>query len=1605
MVRYRIVALLLVLGIANFASAQVVPVEWAVTQGLNEWARRQLEPVPDPFPIRRVLLAPSAPLPATVEGDPFLRMSRAEFEQLVRAAARNKPATPRLLKADYQAILTDDSLAGTGEWIVSSDESGSLALDPLRMAWKNVKWSGDREARVSGTPARLWLDRPGRSALTFDWSVRGTEEPGAVRFVLQAPSAPLARLELELPSDRYLVAKAGTMIIGPIRVGPQRSKWQLAWGGETTLEFSVRLSSASRPASLAVFSRTGRCELTPGLATLTTEWEISPLRDAPQELVFDVSPGLAITDVTGTALASWRMNNQRLVVTFREPLNSGRIAITALASLPADGAPWSVPRILPMGGPLSNDQLELIIGNDLKWEGSDDGDYRALRATTNERGLTIAYRGTLLPEGRVLRESPRVRVRAATAKFSTRETLDWRIQANRTQLTARIRASVEQGPLTRLIVRLPADAKPFATVTSPDDPTATLSALGNGIWAIEPTQPVATGETLDLRLEFRGPTPHFQQPGDRADVILAPPSIIGAERREGTVAIQTESVLKAWLSDPVLTTEDVSPMTVNYSRDLELKLVIARQRIAQPDRPEPANPPNRNRWSFSQLKLNAALQPDGGQRVEFTGHIHSIESPDLPIRLPSQAKLLAVRLDGQWVDPKVMDDHYTLSVPVPGERGISFELVYTIPMVDGLFPVLNDLRPELPEDPPFGVSIQLAPEYRTWPALADATTGPMRLVPVWLLKILSCGFATLILGLFVMVLGREHGRRTLRFPIFLLVAVLGLANGLAPSGWSLVLLPSLIVLLCGYAWIAIRWQNSASVGLVMVSLTAGQAQAPAPVTVYFLAPADHETQPLIALVPQSVRDRLEKLIAPHVPEILLIDAEYRGEVTESHARFLANWRVEVTRDGSYDFELPLSGVKLEAMTLNDQPAFPDASRPGRYRITLARQGVHALKAAFTVPLVTNLGDREIRFGIPDHPTTRISLDLPESASVPDMVGRTGGWNRTAKGNLKHYESHLGLGTSVLIRWRGPDSTSPVITVKEATVWDVSETRSVANAAFLHRIERGTLDRLIFEIPANLEPGRIVVRELDTPGGSLNGLKDWSIEPNENGNRLVLVLRQPARGLIATMFQLDGTGGTVSRPTLAMPRTLTGDVSASYLGVRLSGVEALDWKNQNLIDITTDTVAREFSSIPELAFDRTLTRSLRREGPSPPIARPVLSVTSVPEATTQQLQWTLGSRAEVAETLSWTGASLAVVTCDIPPGVEVTNVEAENLAVWEVSGQRLRVWMMSELRDPTIRWIGHWPAYSASQPFELPGVPNATIRVKPQDGAVLTLLNPQQAKVQTTSRSRELQYPFSSNPNPLPRFQIALPTNPQVFQKESVILDGNTIEHRVELDVALQPNRPHMFTLQLDQIPIGAETRIVWPEGATGQEIVSTGTQKKWWTEREPRADGNARWTIITRFTARTGPELPAANILSANVPLSRTERRLTLPEEYLPQSGDEPVAMRTWLLPDLRPMRLVERPRSGPVDQPASDGSSSKSKAAPLEPERRQWKAIAWLCGLFAVGGLSRWGSARWKAEGIVGIGLMGVLSAGWMFGAVVAIGLSMRIALIMRSIGQSVGR
>ncbi len=559
---FRWLFLAILLGVGGAVVAAPGPHSTQDTsQEANVGNTPERSPVADPFPIRRLRVAPRAwpELRGELEPGPWVQLPRRDFEARVRAAAQaaeQAKAAPRLVAADYTAEFDGHELFGTAEWQFLNPQTQPVfaPLDPLRLAIQRAQWADGEDAMVAIPTAAaaptVWLPRPGRQTLLLNWSLTGTTELGERRFELRVPPCATALWRLNLPADQ-VPAASDALLTGPFPIPgkPDRQQWQLRPGPLSKVELTLRRRGASDTVAQAKLA--AQYDFTTGQLAATFRYELNPARGLVDEWSFLADPGWHITDVVMNNRAAWTVDPpevpggpRRVRLRLRQPGPGGPVVISAIALFPdpARSTEAPLPAIRPLAAIVTEETLELRIGSGWKIEAWNAGDYRLTSGSVvpslllggGETTRVLTLEGTLVAPGaqEPFRRLPSFRLSPPEAEVATTERMEWTLDETRATLRARVGVRVRRGPLFHLSVRPPPgyalDRNPVAI----HERVSYVGPLVGGTQVIEFVPPLSSGQNLPLHLEFRGPP---VQPG----TIPFPAWGFGAAEREGWFSIRT----------------------------------------------------------------------------------------------------------------------------------------------------------------------------------------------------------------------------------------------------------------------------------------------------------------------------------------------------------------------------------------------------------------------------------------------------------------------------------------------------------------------------------------------------------------------------------------------------------------------------------------------------------------------------------------------------------------------------------------------------------------------------------------------------------------------------------------------------------------------------------------------------------------------------------------------------------------------------------------------------------------------------------------------------------------------------------------------------------
>lgn len=540
----------------------------------------------DPFPIRRVLATQetiAAVINRSKDGE-WHRLPRDEFEKLTRAATRKGQASaaPQLIEANYRAKLVADiqegsALQGTAEWKIANGglRPGILPLQSLGIAVTSARWANNRNAVLGLIEPRsppglaLLVEESGDPSLALDWSSRGVQTPGDLRFDLAVPACPIAVLELEIPTHFIPVTpQEEALVDGPFPHGLDmtRQNWRIAFGNLSHLEIVLRPASVDSTRTRLFTNATARFDLSPESAIGSFTIEYQAAHSEVLTLLLEHDEDLTITDVNVLNLESWRSlpgaaeGRKNLEIRLREPARGGQLRIATRSSVPLnEPRVWTAPAIQLVGAVTRSESLHVRIPPELRAIDWRAGGFRLMRVEHAGGTSTVVFEPALVPEGLSALVRPSVRLQLAGTEYRVRQQLNWTIATSHSSLTSRVDLDVQSGAVHQLLFRLPIEAQVEKVDLEPREliSTWTIQPGVNPLLQIDLARPIAAGSegrvSVDLRLPGAGTNLEPM-------VLLIPDFVpLGAKQRTGDYEIRVDPAFEAFAPSSNSETDLVGP--------------------------------------------------------------------------------------------------------------------------------------------------------------------------------------------------------------------------------------------------------------------------------------------------------------------------------------------------------------------------------------------------------------------------------------------------------------------------------------------------------------------------------------------------------------------------------------------------------------------------------------------------------------------------------------------------------------------------------------------------------------------------------------------------------------------------------------------------------------------------------------------------------------------------------------------------------------------------------------------------------------------------------------------------------------------------------------
>ncbi len=347
-----------------------------------------------------------------------------------------------------------------------------MHLGTKQLALNRARWSDNHAALIGHLEARpqagfsLLVDKPGEHSLALDWSAHGAAELGEWHFDLPVSPAPIATLELEVPTHFDAIFPQSQVVVLDRRAGDDKNgkqTWYVAFGGLDHLEIRLRRSDmVGQPAAAIMASVSSRYYLSSGQALCESTVDFTALRGEVSELQVDCDPELQVTEVLAPGLENWRPlqglfgGNRRIAIRLREPLRKAQLRVIGLSAVPfSDSVFWTAPGAQIVAAVQRGETISVHLTPDLtllEWRPN------AFNTTNNEfnreHSQILTARSVPLAEGQ-LAVRPMLRLRTYGVEFRVRQNFEWEIAGNHSTLQCRMNVQLNRGILNQLTIRLP----------------------------------------------------------------------------------------------------------------------------------------------------------------------------------------------------------------------------------------------------------------------------------------------------------------------------------------------------------------------------------------------------------------------------------------------------------------------------------------------------------------------------------------------------------------------------------------------------------------------------------------------------------------------------------------------------------------------------------------------------------------------------------------------------------------------------------------------------------------------------------------------------------------------------------------------------------------------------------------------------------------------------------------------------------------------------------------------------------------------------------------------------------------------------------------------
>ena len=415
---------------------------------------------------------------------PLRLMSEAEYRDLLERArkgaeAASERSSPSLLVASHHASWEGGILSGRSELTI--EQKGQvpvvLPLEPWTPALTSTRATSIRTLPDGRTA--LWIEEPGKSSMTVNWSVRARPGSRGHVFDLSLPGVAISHLDLDLPVGLEPEMHRASLVSSRRSGDTDRVVWRFdGVSGSLTIQLRAVEAARSGHSSVSAWVRgPTRIEVLDATASFEADWTVEIAPTSAHELALELDPDLQFVRLDGPDVVSVRTEPDgeatRVHVDLDDTIeNSTRLRIHALCRVPDEGL-WRIPSVRPLGAGWTGGRTVVWVGPNRVVRGQTLLSGWLVPAQASEKEFTVRGGQLLIYESRAPRSVAELRFHEPLANGSVAIRGILNLGAESPSLEATLTWNLDHGPLLGLPIDLPAGWTPGSVqVLGLDEPTS-----------------------------------------------------------------------------------------------------------------------------------------------------------------------------------------------------------------------------------------------------------------------------------------------------------------------------------------------------------------------------------------------------------------------------------------------------------------------------------------------------------------------------------------------------------------------------------------------------------------------------------------------------------------------------------------------------------------------------------------------------------------------------------------------------------------------------------------------------------------------------------------------------------------------------------------------------------------------------------------------------------------------------------------------------------------------------------------------------------------------------------------------------------------------------